>query len=270
MIRFVQDQREQQDFYKICQGSAFGCKLAAIALAYGFHQPFAQFWLSESGSSQRARAAFCLLDGVLSIAGVPQDQAETMGFVRTLGASRVFCSAKAAERLGLWAAMGGPVLEKRLPPGAGGDHQGLSPPEAVPSLVHTHRLLERAGMALAFEPFYLDLSHRLRHGQALAVGEYSSSGSLTGCAVVSAITEEAAVLSALAVDKPFRRQGLGTRLVGRVEQRLPGRKLYVLRQAGENQEFYAGLGFREKGRWVEAGDGSMLAERQPRKGSRET
>ena len=203
MIRLVGGPRERAELMDICAGSAFGCKLRAVALAYGFERDFARFW-TDGG------AAYCLLDGGLSIAGVP-------------------------------AGTEGAVMAKDLSDGR---------PEVFPApgLREVHALLTAAGMPLEFEPFYLDMSHRVRHGAALALGEYIS-GELVGCAVVSAVAGDEAVLSALAVREDMRGRGLGKRLVGDAGRALPGHRLYLFRESGRNREFYEKLGFREIGRW---------------------
>ena len=70
-----------------------------------------------------------------------------------------------------------------------------------------------------------------------------------GCAVVSAVAGDEAVLSALAVREDMRGRGLGKRLVGDAGRALPGHRLYLFRESGRNREFYEKLGFREIGRW---------------------
>ena len=57
-----------------------------------------------------------------------------------------------------------------------------------------------------FEPFYLDLSHKLRHHAALALTVPGENG-LRGCAVVSSISAKSAILSALAVREDWPQAG---------------------------------------------------------------
>ena len=102
-----------------------------------------------------------------------------------------------------------------------------------------------------FEPFYLDLSHKLRHHAALALTVPGENG-LRGCAVVSSISAKSAILSALAVREDCRRQGIGTQLVKQVEAYFPGRTLYVFREQNKNREFYRGLGYSKVDTWVHA------------------
>ena len=134
-------------------GSAFGCQILSSALAYGLSRPFAQFWTDGA-------AAYGMLDGVMRIAGAVEDPEEARSFLGAVGAAQVVCSAENGARLGLRAAARGAVLEKDL---AG------APAPAEPAPVRAvYEGLAANGMAGDFEPFYLDISHRLRHGAARA------------------------------------------------------------------------------------------------------
>lgn len=237
MIRFVESPASQQEFFALCEGTAFGCKLEAVARAYGFARPFARFWVGGG-------AAYCLLDGALSLAGMPEDPGEAWAFARAVDAEVLFTPAAFPGDVCAELTASGQVLAKSLP------ESEAAPLPEPPRLQDIHRLLHGAGMVGEFEPFYLDLSHRIRHGAALALGEYRD-GKLAGCGVVSAVTERAALLSALAVDEGYRRQGIGSALVRRIETLLPGRTLYLMREDNKNQTFYAGLGFCEVGRWAQ-------------------
>lgn len=239
MIRLVDCPRREREFFDICRGKdcrsgAFGCRLAAVARAYGFSRDFARFWVGGGG-------AYGLLDGQMSLAGRPKDVEEARQFLRALGPDSVFCDRELAAGLGLESTLEGAVMAKPIPSGE---------PSAFPQpgLMEVCGLLVQAGMAVSAEAFYLDLSHRVRHGAALALGEYRG-GELIGCAVVSAIFEGGAVLSALAVREDVRGRGVGTQLLGRVERALPGHRLYIFRESGKNRAFYERLGFMEAGRW---------------------
>lgn len=234
MIRLVSGPREWAEFMDICKGGAFGCKLRSVALAYGFERDFARFW-TDGGAS------YCLLDGGLSIAGRPWNIEESREFLDVLGPGSVFCERGLAGELKLEVSTEGAVMAKDLP---AGEPRSLPPP----GLRETHALLTAAGMPMDFESFYLDMSHRIRHGIALALGEYIS-GELAGVAVISAVAGGEAVLSALAVREGCRGRGLGTKLMGAVERALPGHRLYLFRESGRKREFYKKLGFAEVGRW---------------------
>lgn len=234
MIRLADTPRRQREFFALCRGSAFGCKLRAAAMAYGFERDFLRLWTDGS-------AAYCLLDGELSIAGRPEEPGEARDFLCMLGPGSVLCERGLAGELGLRVSLEGAVMARRLPKG----RPAVYP---TPGIREVWELLTDSGMPLEFEPFYLDMSHRLRHGAALALGEYRE-GRLAGCAVVSAVTEDESVLSALAVREDLRGRGIGSGLMGMVRESLPGHTLYLLRRSGRNREFYERLGFAGVGRW---------------------
>lgn len=237
MIRFVEGEVLEQRFFALCAGSAFGCKLEALARAYGFQQPFARFWAGE-------RAAYCLLDGVLAVAGEPEE--ESGGFAAALGPAEIFCPQSFAGAFALERQEGGPALV-RQGEGAGAEWRGPVP--TWRELEKMHGLLGSAGLAGDFQAFYLDISHRMRHGAAYGAVRYQE-GRLVGCGLVSAVTEEAALLSALAVEAGFRGRGLGSGIVEEICRVMGDRSVYVLRADGQNEGFYERMGFYPCGRWL--------------------
>ena len=240
MIRLVEKEPEKSRLLSICEKTPFGVKIASWATAYGFDKSFACFWLDTT-----ADVAFCLTDGVMLLSGTVLDGPGVKAFLGAVGAKEVFCAVRNAEALGLSVLETGDVLKKSLEPGPA---PGPLPPVSVRQI---YTLLEEAGMVEEFEPFYLDLSHKLRHGAALAVTVPGDEG-LRACGVVSALTDRGAILSALAVEEGYRRQGIGSAVVKQLEACLPGKTLYVFREKDKNKEFYRGLGFSRTDTWVHA------------------
>ncbi|MDC0700639.1 GNAT family N-acetyltransferase [Clostridium sp. D33t1_170424_F3] len=225
------------------RGSAFACRIRATAEAYGLDYPFARFWV------QGEHAALCLLDDVLVLDVQPGAEPEELAsFVRMAGARTVLCAEEAARELLFSVSVAGEIMAL----------ESIDAPEAAcewnPSLREVHALLHDCESASfvppEFEPFYLDLSHRIRHETAQTVG-LRQNGRLASCAVCSACTEEAAVLSAVAVHPDFRRQGLGALAVRSLAASLHRQKTYIFRADGENEAFYRALGFAGCGRFAE-------------------
>ncbi len=113
-----------------------------------------------------------------------------------------------------------------------------------------YSLLEETGMADEFEPFYLDLSHKLRHEAALAATEYRN-GELC-CALVSSIPTAMRQFSSVAVKRSVPAAGIGSELVKRVESYFPERSFYALREKDKNREFYRSLDYAKTDTWVYA------------------
>ena len=239
MITLVEREEQKQLLLALCAKDCFGCKISAVVKAYGFDKGFACFWLNEE-----TRTVFCLADDVMLISGAIGDAEEARQFLQMLGVKTVHCSGENGEKLGWTTVESGEVLEKTAPAG-----------EAVPATAEEvpirelFSLLEEVGMVEEFEPFYLDLSHRLRHGASRAFWVRKEE-KVAACAIVSAIGEKAVILSAVAVREDCRRQGLGRQLVGQVEEAFPGDAIYVFREQGRHQEFYGGLGYAPIGTWV--------------------
>ena len=240
MILLAEEKEEQAKVLALCEKTAFGCKIASVAGCYGFDKGFACFWRDT-----RSQAVYCLVDGTMLLSGTILDGAEAMAFLRAVGPGRILCAVRNAEALGLQPQAVGDVLKHTLPPGE------PAPSPGQVNIRELYGLLEETGMVEEFEPFYLDLSHKLRHGGALALAEHRE-GELAGCAVVSAISRSAAVLSAVAVGERFRRQGLGTALVRQAEQCLAGKTVYVFREKDRHKAFYQQWGYGKTDTWVEA------------------
>lgn len=241
MFVLAEDKKEQNRLLKACEKTAFGCKIAAIAASYGFEKSFSCFWLDTSSET-----VYCMTDGLMLISGTVLNGKEARAFLHAVGPKAVMCAVRNAEELELKSSEFGDVLKKQLPMG-----DGRPFPANLPNIREIYSLLEENGMVEEFEPFYLDLSHRLRHGTAVAVEEYRKGG-LAGCAVVSAISRNSLVLSALAVRAGFRRQGIGSSLVKQIEQFFPGKTAYVFRNKDENKEFYHDLGYAKTDTWIYA------------------
>ena len=238
MIRLVERDAAKNRLLELCEKTAFGCKISSIATAYGFDKSFALFWLDTEED-----VVYCLVDGVMLLSGTVLNGEAARQFIQVAGAKEILCAVRNAEALSLHPWETGDVLKHGLEPGS----CPQAPP--MPSVREIYALLEQVGMVDEFEPFYLDLSHKLRHQAALAL-TVPGEGGLTACAVVSSISQRGAILSALAVQEESRRQGIGSRLVRQMEGYFPGKAMYVFREKHKNQEFYRNLGYSKVDTWV--------------------
>ena len=105
----------------------------------------------------------------------------------------------------------------------------------------------RCGAAGDFEPFYLDLSHRLRHGAARASVLYA--GGEAVAAAAAALAGESALVTAVAVLPAEQGKGYGGAVLRAVEAQLGGCRVYLLRAEHENERFYARRGYVQSGAW---------------------
>ena len=222
MIAFVEHPEALASF----SGNAFACRIRATAAAYGFTHPFARFWVQGRG------AALCLLDDVMILAAV----------LPAAGARTVLCSAEAAQARPFPRRATGEIMALRERAAPVEEAEILWDPS--PRLLYPLLCASQTASFLPppFEPFYLDLSHRTRHGAARSAA-IRAGDSLAACAICSAKTEEAAVLSAVAVRPDVRRRGFGARVVLALAASLPVDTIYIFRASGENEAFYRTLGF---------------------------
>lgn len=235
---------ESKNDLTVSEDNPFGCKIRCIAEAYGIGEPFSQFWMQDGGST------LAKLDDAVVLEDRGADWEELSHFLRMLDVKSISCSEQAAALLGLPVFLRGEIMLLR---GATGY---LNPADAEenPGLREVYALLCAARSETfrppEFEPFYLDLSYRTRHGAAMSVG-IRAEKELAACAVCSSLTETAAVVSAVAVLPRFRRKGLGRSAVAALLSRLGREKVYLFRADGENEAFYRSLGFVPDGRWAE-------------------
>lgn len=235
---------EYIDMLNPFSSTVFGCRIQSTAAAYGMNEPFAQFWTQDD------KAAFCKLDEVLIMDANGADFDEIKDFITMTGASRMLCDLSAARNFDLPIDVRGEIMvyHQNKPMQAPGIF------EINPSLREIHALLSECTshtfVPPEFEPFYMDMSHRIRHNTAASVGVRQGE-TLVSCAICSAYTSDKAVLSAVAVSPDFRRKGFGYAALRGLISQLPQENIYIFRTHQENEEFYRKFGFTPCGEFAE-------------------
>lgn len=230
MIRLADD---LEVLKKLCDGSPFGCPIISAAEAYGVDKLFAQFWSD-------GHAAYSKLDGVVRICGEIEDPEEAVAFLGAIGAELIVCEQSVAKQLKLHVADHGVVLYKELLAQVG------SPLSNEVSVRSVYDVLHECDMVGEFEPFYLDVSHRVRHNTAICSAVYSENK--MAAASVTVFGAGCALITAVGVRAEYRRQGFGTQVMKKTESRLSG-CVYLFRAENENERFYETLGYRPCGIW---------------------
>ncbi|MBW7572694.1 GNAT family N-acetyltransferase [Caproiciproducens faecalis] len=236
---------EYEDALSSFGATAFGCQILSAAEAYGLNEPFAQFWVQEGTGT-----LLCKLDDALILDAGSPDFDELTDFIRMTGANRLLCSSAAAKQTGFPVTSTGQIMV----------YENAEPVQARflfeknPGLRDIYALLSACATESftppEFEPFYMDMSHRIRHDTAAAVG-IRQGDTLVSCAVCSARTNETAVLSAVCVDPGQRCKGLGHETLSALISQLPGRRIFILRTQDENEDFYRSYGFTACGEFSE-------------------
>lgn len=232
MIKKVNLMEELDPF----RDTVFGCRIFSTAEAYGLDEPFAQFWTQDN------RAALCKLDDAVTLeADETADLEELLDLMRMAGAKRLLCRAGVAALLDLPQTVSGEIMV----------YHNTIPEQRVdfelnPSPRELYGLLcDCATNTFAppeFEPFYMDLSHRTRHGAAVAAG-IRENGALVSCAICTARTTDSAIISAVATRPERRKEGFGHKALEALLSQLAWKKIYILRAQNENEEFYRSFGF---------------------------
>ena len=180
-------------------------KIRALFRAYGGNYDFCRFF--KHGGTYLAA-----LDGSFVIAEKPgYDPEELAQFLLMHGFADLFCSEKMGEALRpILCAEFTPVLLMEYT----GEKSGGLPEERQPSVVWD---IIGSRFDIPFEPWYLDMSHRVRHG----VTRCFSDG--RAALVVQHEINGEALISQVCVLKDFERCGYAGELVREVSGALPGR-----------------------------------------------
>ncbi|MFR5876423.1 MAG: GNAT family N-acetyltransferase [Eubacterium sp.] len=117
--------------------------------------------------------------------------------------------------------------------------------DEYPKLMDLYNFVDYDGQD--FKAWYVDISHRVRHGTAkaytLCIGD-----DIVSSGILSAILDEYAVLTAVRTDDKFRHMGYGSALVNCICSDVKG-TVYIMRDADLNENFYKRLGFKNIGKW---------------------
>lgn len=176
--------------------------------------------------------------GRLYIASTGGNREELSEFIKTVGFCEVFTEKTVAESLTLSPVCEFNVLCKK-------SHGNFVPDQAVVSLKEIYdglSLGEDEDINLpTFENFAPDLSHRLRHGAAALVHEEFGTA-LAFC------SPKGGIINGIAVDKSFRKKGLGSVLLNSLLEKLNGDILVCA--TDKSTDFYIKNGFAPLGQAV--------------------
>lgn len=251
MLRYVTTESLPQ-LNAFCRKDPFGCKIASLALAYGLETTFAGFWIQTNEKERITAVLSKLEDTAVLYAQNQADAEEIRNFLSIAGVQMLLYPPQRISLSRLVTQSNGPVMRlTAIPP------QPVLRVEHNPPLREMHALLcacaKPGFVPPSFPPFYVDMSHRIRHNTARTVG-IRTDGRLCSCACTISETEISAVLGAVATHPKEQRRGLGKAAVSALswELREEGKDVYLLRSQDENQLFYENIGFTDYDIWEEA------------------
>ena len=206
-------------------------KLLALFEAYGGGYDFCRFF-HQSGGGEAFIAA---LDGSFILAGAEcADFPELAQFLSIHGFTDIFCPQEAGEQLRHYLAADFQAVNLME---YADEKQGELPPEVSPSeaweIIGTR-------FEVSFEPWYLDMSHRVRHG----VSRCFSDGK--AALVLQHVINGEALLSQVCVKREYEGQGIARRLLESVCGALPGKVQVICED--ELTGFYRKCGFVSSGK----------------------
>ncbi len=221
-------------------------RICALARAYGICVPFIQFFADEEGSLAS------IMDGVCTFycVSLPNDEwcaflqmhsdikmIHTDGKIGTVLAEKWQCSLR-----------NGPVM--RLDK-VSSDTTLQIFRENDASLREVYRLLSAVFDELPpFEGWYVDTSHRVRHGCCHIAAE-GDDGRLVSVAMTVAEIEDIALIGGVATLPCHRGQGAASRCIRRLIDTLTQRSILIAPSDENSAMLYSKLGFVPWGTWAE-------------------
>lgn len=236
------DESDCEAMERFCSGSLLGAYLGCRLRCYGLRFDFVKFWLARSGETVTAVVG-ALEETAVLLASPQADHAELAAFLRMMPFRSVMTTAETADRCGIRN-----YIKKQSLIYRGGER--AAPCAQAVDLKAVYALISQeipgsfSREKEAYLAFLSDFTFRKNRSAArsAAIYEYQT---LCACALTAAETQECAVLSGIAADARFSRQGYGKRVVLSLANELQaeGKTVYVIALNDSAAAFYLHIGF---------------------------
>lgn len=236
----------------LAKNNPFACRIISLYYSYKPELAFVDYWLAAddngniNGAIARNGTAFilCLTDN--------SDIQEISSFMRVAGASSVICDAKyKLDLFGMDFVTGSILLRDALYEDTDSNIE-IKEPDIKSAYDLLVKCADENFTPPAFEDYYVDVNHKLRHNTMRMCGIYKED---VLCAVGMTVAESdnGAVLGAIACLPDFRKQGYGSYVVKYLTNQLlsENRTVFLHRAKNANISFYNNLGYIEIGKWCE-------------------
>lgn len=236
MIKLVKN--NIPDIFNFDNNDLYSVRIKSLLLAYGTKYDFASFYCQYS--HDEITTIISKLDGDYTISAKQNaDTAELEEFLLTIGFSTVLTDRNLALNINF---SEGAVMRCNKKTEIFSRYASVN---EYPKLMDLFNFADYD--KADFESWYVDISHRIRHGCAKAYtlcvnDEIISSG------IYSSIFNNDAVLSAVKTEPEFRKMGYGSALVSHMICDIKG-TVFLMRDKNRNEEFYRKLGFENSGKW---------------------
>lgn len=238
------------DLYRLCECSPYGARIISYHMAYhGQKYNFLDFWIQRDENGTPT-CAFCRYYSTLIICGTASDIPEIESFVSMIMPTDILCEKNLSIK-NCSAAPAGEVMIctqlNSVQPFKENDFSIKKVSSDMRSLRKIYNILHNqadfAELLPDFEEYFLDISHRIRHGTSKIYAITDLFENYISTAAIIAISEKSAVIGSVATLADFRNKGFATALVhyATAEELKNGRTVYLHRK--NNITIYEKLGF---------------------------
>ncbi len=246
MIRLVEADSEMLKI--VCSADVYGTRIKAYFDTYGAKFDFLKVWI-QFDSDGNPSAALSLMDGDMTLTCRENaDYDELEFFIKATPFQTLQCDREVMKKLNLPESIWGYVVGYESYQSVESDGITFSADyKQMYSLISGVKLL---GVG-EYLPWLSDISYRVNHGTALT-GVINENGALSACAAALFITENAALLGAVATNPERRGNGFGGRLVKTLGNKMleADRRAELLCKNDSIVEFYKSIGFSVKSEWA--------------------
>lgn len=224
-------------------GSEGAIRILSLAKAYGDESGIVQYYTDDVGGYA------ALFDGTAIVHRVSDRSDEWVAFFSFVPHVRaVRCDVKFAQCLSQ-------VWNRPVDSGVLMSYDGARPAEQQTEtsvrLDDLYPLLKTGFPSMPpFDSWYVDVSHRIRHGHC-HLACISLDGSPVSSAMTVAEAGEDVLLGAVVTDPNYRHRGLAGRCVLSLVRRFYGRAVYIAPINASAAALYKRLGFIEAGNWAQ-------------------
>lgn len=238
---------------KISENDPFACRIISLYNSYNPELAFVDYWIISDKLTGKCTGAIAR-NGTNFIVFLTDDcdVDEVSSFMRVAGASSVLCSGKYKLELFGSKCVSGSVLSKNTLFDIIDDSVMIINPDIKSAYELIVKCADENFVPPAFDDFYVDVNHKLRHN-AMRMYGIVESDCLVAIAMTVAESNRGAVLGAVSCDPEFRKKGYGSTIVKYITNRLisENKTVFLHRAKNANISFYNNLGFLEMGSWKE-------------------
>ena len=246
MLRIrLADSNDFNEIKALCEGSVLGTKILCQVNAYGFEREFLCVWLCEDSEEDAVGVIGKFEDSITLIYSSDKATEDVKAFLDMIGYGSVSCASEAALRLGFSESVTKKAYAYR------GEYRGGFVAALTEEYYRKSYTLISENIPDSFSDtdeayfsFLSDFMFRQRRGFARIKG-YTEDGKVLSCALTSAETDNAAIISGVACEVANRKTGLGKRTVLSLAEELKreNKEVYVIALNEKAEGFYEHIGF---------------------------